>query len=258
MLTANYGFTDARFTSHNLGDGTDYTDNRVPFVPRHTFTAAADFSQKVSGERFVRSAGGGMAVNSAGNIVWDEANSFSQPFHATLDAYLAVQLAGNIGLKIWWRNLTDTRYATLSLEEIVRQSDGAIFNNAAQALNHVLFFEQFSPSARHHPEGKLLRAIDTQFGSLEELKKSMVATAVSLFGSGWVWLAADNDGVLYVIAKANAGTPLTDGLHPLIALDVWEHAYYLDYRNMRKDSVTDCFKVIDWAKVEQRYNAISR
>jgi Fe-Mn family superoxide dismutase len=152
--------------------------------------------------------------------------------------------------------ITDTRYATLSLEEIVRQSDGAIFNNAAQALNHVLFFEQFSPSAHHHPEGKLLRAIDTQFGSLEELKKSMVATAVSLFGSGWVWLAADNDGVLYVIAKANAGTPLTDGLHPLIALDVWEHAYYLDYRNMRKDSVTDCFKVIDWAKIEQRYDAI--
>lgn len=152
--------------------------------------------------------------------------------------------------------ITDTRYATLSLEEIVRQSDGAIFNNAAQALNHVLFFEQFSPNARHHPEGKLLRAIDTQFGSLEELKKSMVATAVSLFGSGWVWLAADNDGVLYVIAKSNAGTPLTDGLHPLIALDVWEHAYYLDYRNMRKDSVTDCFKVIDWAKIEQRYDAI--
>ena len=121
MLTANYGFTDARFTSHNLGDGTDYTDNRVPFVPRHTFTAAADFSQKVSGERFVRSAGGGVAVNSAGNIVWDEANSFSQPFHATLDAYLAVQLAGNIGLKIWGRNLTDTRYATFSFDSMSRR-----------------------------------------------------------------------------------------------------------------------------------------
>ena len=154
--------------------------------------------------------------------------------------------------------ITDTRYATLSLEDIIRQSDGAIFNNAAQAWNHVFFFEQFSPNARHHPEGKLLRAIDTQFGSLDELKKQMVATAVSLFGSGWVWLAADNDGMLYVIAKPNAGTPLTDGLHPLIALDVWEHAYYLDYRNMRKDAVTDCFKVIDWAKVEERYNAINR
>ena len=154
--------------------------------------------------------------------------------------------------------IADSRYATLSLEEIVRQSDGAIFNNAAQAWNHVFFFEQFAPNARHHPEGKLERAIEMQFGSLEELKKSMVATAVSLFGSGWVWLAADNDGMLYVIAKANAGTPITDGLHPLIALDVWEHAYYLDYRNMRRDSVADCFKVIDWAKVEQRYTAINK
>lgn len=121
MLTANYGFTDARFTRHNLGGGIDYTDNRVPFVPRHTLTAAADFKQPVSGERFVRSVGGGVAVNCAGDIVWDEANTFSQPFHATLEAYLTVRLAGNVGLKIWGRNLTDTRYATFSFDSMSRR-----------------------------------------------------------------------------------------------------------------------------------------
>lgn len=121
MLTANYGFTDARFTSHNLGNGIDYTDNRVPFVPRHTLTAAADYAQTVSGERFVRSVGGGLAVNCAGDVVWDEANTFSQPFHATLDAYLSVRLAGNVGLKIWGRNLTDARYATFSFDSMSRR-----------------------------------------------------------------------------------------------------------------------------------------
>jgi Fe-Mn family superoxide dismutase len=151
-----------------------------------------------------------------------------------------------------------SRYATMPLEEIVRQSEGAIFNNAAQAWNHVFYFEQFAPNARHHPEGKLLRSIEMQFGSVDELKRSMVSTATSLFGSGWVWLAADNDGMLYVIAKPNAGTPLTDGLHPLLCLDVWEHAYYLDYRNIRKDAAAECFKVVDWAKVEERYENIAK
>lgn len=151
-----------------------------------------------------------------------------------------------------------SRYATMPLEEIVRQSEGAIFNNAAQAWNHVFYFEQFAPNARHQPEGKLLRSIEMQFGSVDELKRSMVSTATSLFGSGWVWLAADNDGMLYVIAKPNAGTPLTDGLHPLLCLDVWEHAYYLDYRNIRKDATSECFKVVDWAKVEERYENIAK
>lgn len=152
--------------------------------------------------------------------------------------------------------VADTRYATLPLEDIVRQSDGAVFNNAAQALNHEFFFEQFSKHPRHHPTGKLQHTVDLQFGSLDELERSMTTAAVSLFGSGWVWLAADNDGVLYVIAKPNAGTPITDGLHPLVALDVWEHAYYLDYRNKRKEAVEGMFKLIDWATIDKRYESI--
>lgn len=151
-----------------------------------------------------------------------------------------------------------TRYAAMPLEEIVLGSDGAIFNNAAQAWNHVFFFEQLSPKAKHHPSGMLRRAIDEEFGSLDELKRRMTTAATSLFGSGWVWLAADRDGRLYIISKQNAGTPLTDDLTPLLAIDVWEHAYYLDYRNARKDAVEDLWHVIDWAKVDERYAAVSR
>ena len=151
-----------------------------------------------------------------------------------------------------------TRYAAMPLEEIVLGSDGAIFNNAAQAWNHVFFFEQLSPKAKHHPSGVLRRAIEEEFGSLDDLKRRMTTAATSLFGSGWVWLAADRDGRLYIISKQNAGTPLTDDLTPLLAIDVWEHAYYLDYRNARKDAVEDLWHVIDWAKVDERYAAVSR
>lgn len=149
-----------------------------------------------------------------------------------------------------------TRYATLPLEDIVLTSDGAIFNNAAQAWNHVFYFEQFSPTPHHHPSDKLRRAIESEFGSLEVLKERMTTHATTLFGSGWVWLAADRDGRLFIISKPNAGTPLTDDLIPLIAIDVWEHAYYLDYRNMRKNSVEDFWKILDWRVIDERYNRI--
>ena len=151
-----------------------------------------------------------------------------------------------------------TRYRGMPLEEVVTSSDGAIFNNAAQAWNHVFYFESLSPKnkAKHHPTGELRRAIDEQFGSVDELKKRMTAMAATLFGSGWVWLATDSDGKLYILSKPNAGTPLTDGLIPLLCIDVWEHAYYIDYRNQRKASVEEFWKVLDWGKVERRYEAI--
>lgn len=149
-----------------------------------------------------------------------------------------------------------TRYATMPLEEIVTSSDGAIFNNAAQAWNHVFFFEQLSPRAKRHPSGALRRAIDDTFGSVDDLKRRMTTAATTLFGSGWVWLAADRDGRLYIISKPNAGTPLTDDLTPLLAIDVWEHAYYIDYRNARKDAVDNLWHVIDWSKIDERYDAV--
>ena len=146
-----------------------------------------------------------------------------------------------------------TNYASMTLKQVVMRSDGAIFNNAAQAWNHLFYFDQFSPHAKHMPEGMLRRAIDEQFGSFDELKRRMTTSATTLFGSGWVWLATDRDGRLYIVPKSNAGTPLTDGLEPLVAIDVWEHAYYIDYRNMRKDSVDAIWHIIDWAKAEKLY-----
>ena len=146
-----------------------------------------------------------------------------------------------------------TRYESMSLEDIIRESDGAIFNNAAQAWNHVFYFEQLTRHGYHTPNGRLLRAIEDTFGSVDELRRRMTTAATSLFGSGWVWLAADYDGRLYIVSKPNAGTPLTDGLTPLMCIDVWEHAYYLDYRNQRKQSVEEFWKILDWEVVEKRY-----
>ena len=153
------------------------------------------------------------------------------------------------------RDLTEgTQYRGMPLEEVVCCSDGAIFNNAAQALNHRFYFEGLSPRAKHHPTGELRRAIDEQFGSVDELKKRMTAMATTLFGSGWIWLATDSDGKLYILSKPNAGTPLTDGLIALLCIDVWEHAYYLDYQNRRAEHVKRLWEIVDWEVVESRMN----
>ena len=147
---------------------------------------------------------------------------------------------------------------TSSLEDIVLQSDGAIFNNAAQAWNHAFYFEQFAPKPKHKPEGELAKAIDKAFGGVEQLKEQMERDAIALFGSGWVWLAADKHGELAIVSKPNAGNPLTEGLYPLIAIDVWEHAYYIDHRNARAAGVKALWKVLCWSKIEERYAQIGR
>ena len=147
---------------------------------------------------------------------------------------------------------------TSSLEDIVLQADGAIFNNAAQAWNHAFYFEQFAPKPKHKPEGELAKAIDKTFGSVEQLKEQMERDAIALFGSGWVWLAADKHGELKIVSKPNAGNPLTEGLYPLIAIDVWEHAYYIDHRNARAAGVKALWKVLCWSKIEERYAQIGR
>ena len=147
---------------------------------------------------------------------------------------------------------------TSSLEDIVLQADGAIFNNAAQAWNHAFYFDQFAPKPKHKPEGELAKAIDKTFGSVEQLKEQMERDAIALFGSGWVWLAADKHGELKIVSKPNAGNPLTEGLYPLIAIDVWEHAYYIDHRNARAAGVKALWKVLCWSKIEERYAQIGR
>ena len=150
----------------------------------------------------------------------------------------------------------DTPYADMELEQIVLTTEGPLFNNASQAWNHEFFFDALAPEdhALHHPEGALKEAIDREFGSIDALKREMERQAADLFGSGWVWLVLDRDGHLSVVSTKNAGNPLADSLRPLLCIDVWEHAYYIDYRNRRADAVKALWSVIDWRVVDGRYD----
>jgi Fe-Mn family superoxide dismutase len=146
-----------------------------------------------------------------------------------------------------------TKFENAGLETIVKESDGVIFNNSGQVLNHNLYFTQFSPNGGGKPSGKLAAAINATFGSFENFQKEFETTGVGLFGSGWVWLAADNDGKLSITKESNAGNPITKGLKPLLAFDVWEHAYYLDCQNRRADHLKALWKIVDWKAVEDRF-----
>lgn len=145
-----------------------------------------------------------------------------------------------------------TPYEGKTFEEMILHADGAVYNNAAQAWNHEFYFGQFSPEAQHAPEGDLLEAVCCSFGSFEQLKTRVTAAAAALFGSGWVWVAAKADGELTVVSSPNAGNPLREGLTPLFCVDVWEHAYYLDYQNRRPDAVTAFWEILDWKIVGER------
>ena len=152
--------------------------------------------------------------------------------------------------------MANTAFADATLEQIVLTADGALFNNAAQVWNHNFYFDQFSPTPQNKPEGKLREAIDATFGSYKKLRERMTSEALSLFGSGWVWLVSDAHGKLKIVSKSNAGNPLTDGLYPLLAIDVWEHAYYIDHRNSRAEGVNALWNVVDWKTIDERYEDI--
>lgn len=146
-----------------------------------------------------------------------------------------------------------TPFATRSLEEIIRTAEGAIFNNAAQLWNHNFYFEALSATPKAQPEGALAEAIKAVFGSAEAMREQILAHCAALFGSGWVWLVRDQAGKLAIFDAPNADNPLRHALTPLLCIDVWEHAYYIDYRNARADAVAAHWSRIDWAKVEQRF-----
>ena len=150
--------------------------------------------------------------------------------------------------------LPGTPWEGLPLEEIVKQSDGAVFNNAGQILNHNMYFTQFAPSpASPDQAGKLVKQIVKQWGTLDAFKDDFVAKGVGLFGSGWVWLAAAPDGSLAITQEPGAGNPLTKGLRPILTFDVWEHAYYLDFQNRRAAQLQALWPLVDWAVLEERY-----
>jgi Fe-Mn family superoxide dismutase len=155
-------------------------------------------------------------------------------------------------------NLTpDTEFAGAGIEEIMRRAakqGGPVFNNAAQVWNHTLYFLQLSPTPQTRPAGALAAAIDRDFGSFDAFREQFTKSALGLFGSGWTWLAADKPGgKLEIINSPNAGNPLTDGKMPLMVIDVWEHAYYIDHRNARAASIDAFWKILDWKVAERRY-----
>ena len=142
------------------------------------------------------------------------------------------------------------------LKELVLHSEGAVFNNAGQILNHELYFEQFTGKpGKSTPKGRIIEAIVRDFGSFEAFKEEFQKKGATLFGSGWVWLSADKDGKLVITQETNAANPIQKGLKPLLTFDVWEHAYYLDYQNRRPDHLAALWQIVDWEVIEKRYES---
>eukprot|EP00933_Yihiella_yeosuensis_P071095 TRINITY_DN79294_c0_g1_i1.p1 TRINITY_DN79294_c0_g1~~TRINITY_DN79294_c0_g1_i1.p1 ORF type:complete len:200 (+),score=33.76 TRINITY_DN79294_c0_g1_i1:14-613(+) len=148
----------------------------------------------------------------------------------------------------------DTEFASKSLEEIILNSKGGMFNNAAQHFNHSFFWNSLKPNGGGEPTGDLKAAIDRDFGSFQAFRDQFKTTAATHFGSGWAWLVLNKEQKLQVVGTHDAETPLTQGLKPLLTLDVWEHAYYLDYQNRRPDFVEDFLtKMANWDFAAQNF-----
>jgi len=146
-----------------------------------------------------------------------------------------------------------TEFEGATLEDIVKKSEGAIFNNGAQVWNHTFYFESLSPQGGGKPKGGLAEAINRDFNSFEEFKEKFTKAAVTLFGSGWACLIKNKNGQLEILQESNAGNPLRNGMTPILTCDVWEHAYYLDYQNKRPDYVGSFWALIDWEIVAKRF-----
>lgn len=141
----------------------------------------------------------------------------------------------------------------IPLEQIIFRASGPIYNNAAQVWNHTFFFNELSPTATHAPSGRLLDAIIRDFGSFENFKDQFTKISLSLFGSGWVWLVADDEDRLSILPLGNAGNPATEGLRAVMTIDVWEHAYYLDHQNRRAEYIDNFWQLLNWEFVENNY-----
>ena len=158
--------------------------------------------------------------------------------------------------------IAGTEFEGKGLEEIVKASSGGVFNNAGQILNHELYFTQFTqaphsgtttPHSGLDPESPLAKQIEKQWGTLDAFKAEFEVKGVGLFGSGWVWLQANEAGELSIAQYPNADNPVAHGLKPILTFDVWEHAYYLDYQNRRAAHLSALWKIVNWAEIEKRY-----
>ncbi|MES2011214.1 MAG: superoxide dismutase [Fe] [Pseudomonadota bacterium] len=146
-----------------------------------------------------------------------------------------------------------TEFENSTLEEIVKKSSGGIFNNAAQVWNHTFYWDSLKPNGGGQPTGALADAINAKFGSFDKFKEEFTKTAVGTFGSGWAWLVKKADGSLDLVSTSNAATPLTTDAKPLLTCDVWEHAYYIDYRNARPKYVEAFWNVVNWDFASQNF-----
>ncbi|NOU46454.1 MAG: superoxide dismutase [Fe] [Bacteroidales bacterium] len=149
--------------------------------------------------------------------------------------------------------IVGTEFEHASLDEIVSKSDGGIYNNGAQVWNHSFYWKCLSPKGGGQAGGKLLEAIVRDFGSFDAFKEQFTTAAATLFGAGWVWLSKDSSGLLHITKESNAGNPLKHALTPLLTIDVWEHAYYIDKRNLRPAYIEDFWKLVNWETPEGLY-----
>ena len=149
--------------------------------------------------------------------------------------------------------IENSRFENMSLEDIIKNSEGSIFNNAAQVWNHTFYWHCMTPEKDAHPQALLLKTIERDFGSFDNFKQMFIKQAATLFGSGWLWLVCDKEGKLSLLQTSNAETPLTNNeLRPLLVCDVWEHAYYLDQQNLRLAYLNEFWQIINWKFVEKK------
>lgn len=148
-----------------------------------------------------------------------------------------------------------TEHASASLEDIIKKAEGGLFNNAAQVWNHTFYWNCLSPEGGGEPTGKLADAINSAFGSFAEFKEAFSKNAITTFGSGWGWLVKNSDGSLALASTSNAGTPMTSGQTAILTCDVWEHAYYVDYRNARPKYVEAFWNLVNWRFAESNFES---
>ena len=148
-----------------------------------------------------------------------------------------------------------TEFQDQSLEDIIKKSSGGIFNNAAQVWNHTFYWHCLSPNSEGRPEGNLAKAIEAKFGTFDDFKKQFSQAAATLFGSGWAWLVKSQDGSIELTTTGNAGTPMTSGKTALLTCDVWEHAYYIDYRNARPSYIEHFWNLVNWKFVAKNFGS---
>lgn len=146
-----------------------------------------------------------------------------------------------------------TEFESMPLEEIIKKSSGPVFNNAAQNWNHTFYWQCMAPNAGGEPTGALANAINNKFGSFDAFKKAFTESATKLFGSGWTWLAKNAQGELEIINESNAGLPLKDNKQAIFTCDVWEHAYYIDYRNARPKYIENFWALANWDFVASNF-----